>query len=167
MSCLGVLFSLDAEEVETIKAFKSDEERLEYLQEEIEELYFEKYPERIGELDKSWDALHRSLTDGRLAYENGSYPLNHVIMGGEILYTKGDYIITLKTPGQVKKIASEIIRIDAGVLKAGYKKIIAKDYGSPLTEDDFEFTWSWFEDSKEFWQHAAEENRYVLFTADQ
>lgn len=31
----------------------------------------------------------------------------------------------------------------------------------------FEYTWGWFEASIKFWKEAAEEKRYVLFTADQ
>ena len=94
MSCLGVLFSLDEKEVEKLKSYDADSERLEYLQHSIEEIYFEKFPDRIAELDKSWDGLHRSLTDGK--------------------------------------------------------------YG-----------WDWFSNSIAFWELAAKENRYVLFTADQ
>jgi Domain of unknown function (DUF1877) len=167
MSCLGVLFSLDEQEVNKLKSFNSDEDRLEYLQEEIEEIYFDKFPDRMAELDKSWDAIHRSLTDGKLEYKNGSFPLNHVIMGGEIIYFEEDYIMSVKTPEQVKQIAAEIDKIGEQFLKTGYYKIDANDYGFPLAEDDFEYTWSWLDGSKEFWKLAAAENRFVLFTADQ
>ena len=43
----------------------------------------------------------------------------------------------------------------------------SKDYGFPLTDEDFEYTWNWFNGTREFWKLAAQENRYVLFTADQ
>ena len=167
MSCLGVLFSLGTHEVDKLKAFKSDKDRLEYLQEEIEESYFNKYRERVAELDKSWDALHRSLTDGKLQYKNGSFPLNHIILDGEPLYFEGDYIMSLKSPEQVKQIAAAITEVDENYLKNGYEKIDPDDYGFPLTDDDFEYTWAWFDGSKEFWKLAAQENRYVLFTVDQ
>jgi hypothetical protein len=167
MSCLGVLFSLDKSEVDKLKAFTSDKDRLEYLQEEIEETYFDKYPERVAELDKSWDALHRSLTNGKLEYTNGVFPLSHVVLGGELLYYEGDYIMSLKTPDEVKQITSAVEKIDEDYLKKGYQKIDANDYGFPLTDEDFEYTWNWLDGAKEFWRLAAMENRYVLFTADQ
>ena len=167
MSCLGVLFSLDAIEVEKLKSFDTDEARLDYLQEEIETLYFKEFPERIAELDKSWDALHRCLTDGKLLYTNGVYPLSHVILGGEILYYSGDYIMTLKTPLQVKDIAMAIERLTEADFQAGYNLIDTDDYGFALTEDDFGYTWAWFEGSKDFWQLAKSEGRFVLFTVDQ
>lgn len=167
MPCLGVLFSLDQETVLRLKSLSSDEERLLFVQEEIEGIYFDLYPQWVAELDKSWDALHRSLTDGQLTYTNGTLPLNHVILGGELLYNIGNYIMTLKTPGQVKAIAADIFKIDKDNLKKRYFSINKGEYGFPLTEDDFEFTWEWFDQSKEFWKLASEENRFVLFTADQ
>lgn len=167
MSCLGVLFSLDEKEVKKLKNFKSSGDRLNYVQEEIEEIYFYKYPARVAELDKAWDALHRSLTDGRLEYTNGTFPLNHVILGGEILFDHDHYIMTLKSPRQVKQIALGLKSVDEAFLKNGYNKINANEYGIPLTDDDFDYTWYWFNLSKQFWELAAKEDRYVLFTADQ
>ncbi len=167
MACLGVLFSLDNSAVSKLKSFESDEERLNYLQENIEESLMTNEPERYAEFDKSWDALHRSLTDGKLEWANGSFPLNHVILGGEVIYFEDDYIMSLKTPDQVIKIAEAIIDVTQKDLREGYNKIDSKDYGFDLTDEDFEYTWTWFQESLEFWKKAALENRYVLFTADQ
>jgi hypothetical protein len=36
-----------------------------------------------------------------------------------------------------------------------------------LTEEDLVYTWQWFKTVRNFWLRAAEEGRYVLFTADQ
>ena len=167
MPCLGVLFSLDKETVLKLKSFSTDEEQLEFVQEEIEVSYFDNFPERMAELVQSWDAMHRCLTDGKLTYTNGTFPLNHVIMGGEIVYNSDNYIMTLKTPEQVKAIATEVIKIDKDNLKKRYYNIDEANYEFPLTEEDFEFTWEWFDLSKEFWKLASEENRFVLFTVDQ
>ncbi len=167
MACLGVLFSLDEKTVSKLKAFKSDEDRLEYLQEDIEENIMGNEPERFAEFDKSWDALHRSLTDGKFEWTNGTFPLNHVILGGQQIYHEHDYIMSLKTPEQVKQIAEAIVRISEEDLRNGYYNIDSKDYGFDLTYEDFEYTWTWFQGSLEFWKKAALENRFVLFTADQ
>ena len=169
MSCLGVLFSLSEKEVKKLKSYKSDTKRLEYLQEDVEETYFEKFPERVAELDKSWDGLHRSLTDGKYDWNNGKFPLNHVILGGELLYKKDDYIMSLKTPEEVVEIAKAVETITEEDLRNGYNQILSddEDYAEFLSEEDFQYTWEWFNKSKEFWKLAAKENRYVLFTADQ
>jgi hypothetical protein len=167
MACLGVLFSLDEETVSKLKSFESDEDRLDFLQEDIEENIMTNEPERFAEFDKSWDALHRSLTDGKFEWTNGTYPLNHVILGGQQIYFEDDYIMSLKTPGQVEIIAEAIVTISKEDLRKGYNKIDSKDYGFDLTDEDFEYTWTWFQDSLEFWKKAAFEKRFVLFTADQ
>ena len=167
MSCLGVLFSLDQETVSKLRSFISDDDRLDYLQQDIEDVFMNNYPERFAELDKSWDALHRSLTDGKLSWANGDFPLNHVIIGGENLYKKDDYIMSLKTPQQVVLIAEAIKSIDIDMLRVGYERIDSESYGMELTNEDFEYTWTWFNDSIVFWEKAANEKRYVLFTADQ
>lgn len=167
MACLGVLFSLDEKTVSKLKSFKSDEDRLEFLQEDIEETIMKNEPERFAEFDKSWDALHRSLTDGKFEWENGTFPLNHVILGGQQIYHEDDYIMSLKTPEQVEKIAEAIGTISEDDLRKGYNKIDSKNYGFDLTDEDFEYTWTWFQDSLEFWKKAASEKRFVLFTADQ
>jgi hypothetical protein len=167
MACLGVLFSLDEKTVSKLKSFKSDEQRLDFLQEDIEETIMNNEPERFAEFDKSWDALHRSLTDGKFEWTNGTFPLNHVILGGQQIYHKDDYIMSLKTPEQVKKISFAIEKISREDLRKGYNNIDSKDYGFDLTDEDFEYTWTWFQDSLEFWKKAASEKRYVLFTVDQ
>lgn len=167
MASLGVLFSLDEKLVSKLKSFESDEDRLDFLQEDIEENIMTNQPGRFAELDKSWDALHRSLTDGKLEWTNGDFPLNHIILGGELIYHKEDYIMSLKTPEQVEKIAAAVSTISKEDLRKGYNKIDSENYGFDLTEDDFEYTWTWFQDSFAFWKNAASEKLFVLFTVDQ
>lgn len=167
MACLGVLFSLDEKTVSKLKSIKSDEDRLAFLQEDIEETIMGNEPEWFAELDKSWEALHRSLTDGKFEWSNGTFPLNHVILGGQQIYQEDDYIMSLKTPEQVEKIAEAIVAVSESDLRTGYNKIDSKDYGCDLTDEDFEYTWTWFYESLEFWKKAASEKRFVLFTADQ
>jgi hypothetical protein len=112
MACRAVHFAITEEEARNLRSFKEDGERLAYLQEQIEETYFTEQPERKAETDKAWDAIHRCLTDGKLGYDNGSFPLSHVILGGEPIYTDDDYIMVLKTPQEVKQIARSAASIN-------------------------------------------------------
>jgi len=34
-------------------------------------------------------------------------------------------------------------------------------------EEDFEYTWQWFQSLRKFWLRAAAEGRFVLFSVDQ
>jgi hypothetical protein len=167
MGCLGVHFSLSEAEVDRLRGFEDDEERVEYLEEELEEEYFANERTRVAESDKSWDALHRALSDGTLAWGGGEYPLNHVVLGGELLYSEPDYIMSLKTPQQVDDVAAALAKITEDDLRRRYFAIDPDAYGYPVTEDDFQYTWHWFQRVREFWMRAAAEGRFVLFTADQ
>jgi len=167
MGCLGVHFALSEEEVGQLRSFSSEQERLEHLQESIEEAYLEEFREFTAESDKAWDALHRALADGELTWEGGTYPLNHAVLGGELLYTQDDYIMSLKDPAQVRDIAGALEAMDRDELRRRYFAIDADGYDSELSEEDFEYTWESFEDVRDLYARAAKEGRYVLFTADQ
>lgn len=167
MSCLGVHFSLSADEVETLRAIEAESERVEHLHEVIEEQYFAKHPERLAESDKAWDAIHRTLGDGKLSWDGGEYPLNHVMLGGELLYTESDFIMVLKFPQHVRDVAATLPSITRDDFRKRYDAIDVASYDSALSDEDFDYTWDWFQDVREFWLHAATEGRYILFTADQ
>ncbi|MBR6044870.1 MAG: DUF1877 family protein [Ruminococcus sp.] len=168
MSCLGVLFAVPEEIVSHIRSLPM-EQRPVYISEELEELYFEEYPERTAELDKSWDAIHRALTDGSLCFDCKAYPLGGVILGGELLYFDGeeydDYIITAKSPLEVSRLAEGLGKLTAKAFKRGYDQI-GSDYPD-RSKEDMEYSWEYLEDAVPFFRHAAQQGLWVLFTADQ
>jgi hypothetical protein len=143
-----------------------DQKRLQFIQEQIEEEYFKHQREWLAETDKAWDWIHRVLTDGELDWNNGTYPLNHVVMGGESLNSESDYIISLKTPKQVADAATELCKITEAKFRERFFELDAFEIEHSY-EEDFEYTWQWFQSLREFWLRAALEGRYVLFTVDQ
>jgi len=165
VGCRGVHFSLDADQVAGLRAIAADE-RVEYIQETFEEKLWSADASRAEETDKAWDAIHRSLTDGSLDWDNGSFPLNHVILGGEAI-CEGEYIVRLKAPEQVEVIAVTLPTVTKELLRQGYDAIDPSDYGMPLSEDDFEYTWNWFQGLIEFYRRAAAAGFSVIFTVDQ
>lgn len=60
MGCLAVLFALDEQQVLNLEAVPR-KDRAYYMHEEIEEIFFDDYPEYTQELDKAWDAMHREI----------------------------------------------------------------------------------------------------------
>lgn len=167
MGCLGVHFALDKPTVQRLKAFADEDERLDWLKEELEEDYFASQREWLAETDKAWDAIHRALTDGELCWDNGTYPANCTILGGELLYSGDDYIVSLKAPDTVRDISAALKNVAEAKLREAYFRIDPDSYGFPVSEQDFEYTWHWFKPLREFYQRAAAAGRYVLFTADQ
>ena len=93
---LGVHFAIDEQTAARLLAASDDAEIAELI-EEIEE-------EMVGvdhcDSDKAWDAIHRCLTDGLLGFDNGTYPLNAMILGGRQVREADDYIVSPLTPKQ-------------------------------------------------------------------
>lgn len=168
MSALGVLFAVGGEIIEKLRKMPL-EERPVFISEELEELYFEDYPECTYELDKSWDAMHRALSDGRLSFD-GTDPLSLAIMGGERLYfdeSHDDYIITAKSPEQVAEISEALSALTDELFTERYNAIPDSEYGDLKSPDDLEYTLEYLRDSIPFWTYAAKQGLWVLFTADQ
>jgi len=160
---LGVHFAIDAETAGRLLAAAADDE-VAALVEEIEE-------EGIGvghcDTDKAWDAIHRSLTDGYLGYDDGIYPLNAVILGGVQLHEGDDYIVSLLTPDRVRDVAGAMADVGREALKAGYDCIDIEDYGPNFGHEDFVYTWANFTDLVVFFRQAADAGSHVIFTVGQ
>lgn len=95
----------------------------------------------LPESDKSWDAMHRALGDGKLDGETGPYPLSHVVLGGQQLYDGDDYILVLKDPKMLHDIAQALASVTKERLRAGYDAMDTKAYGFEPSDEDFEYTW--------------------------
>lgn len=167
MGCLGVHLSLSEPEVRKLKSFAEDCDRLDYFQTEIEEKYFGEHEDRLAQSDKAWDAMHRALADGDLTWDTGPYPLRLAVIGGEPIYGEEDYIMSLKTPVEVKDIARALAPLTKEEFRRRYDAIDAGKYGFPKNDEDFAYTWDWLIGVIAFYQRAAAEGRWVLFTADQ
>lgn len=66
-------------------------------------------------------------------------------------------------------MAEALSPIDKEWFRTRYFKIDPSDYGIPgmLNEEDFEYTWDYFEGVREFYQRAASEGRWSIFIVDQ
>ena len=84
-----------------------------------------------------------------------------------MIYELDDYIMSLKTPWEVKAIADGLRAVTKQVFRQEYFSIDQDDYGFAIGEEDYEYTWSWFQGVRELYYRAAEAGRYVLFTASQ
>ena len=164
----GVLFAITDDIADKLISLPP-EKRVEYVEEDIEENFFENDAEHTFELDKAWDTVHRALTDGHLHWENGEYPLSHVILGGEILYgseSTDDYLIVLKTAEEVIDISDALKEVTGEDFKRGYALIDIADYEYKLGFEDMQYATGYFDEMRAFWEKAAQDNRAVIFTVD-
>lgn len=163
MACRGVFFALTDDEAARLLAAPSDETLVEIIQEEIEERWDEEW---LQETDKAWDAMHRCLTDGSLSIASIS-PLHRCVLGGRQLYDGDDYIVSFLTPPEVEEVAAALRPIDRAWMRERYARIDPTDYDEPLSEEDFEYTWEWFQGVQAFYRKAATGRRAVIFSVDQ
>ena len=168
MACRGVHFAIPDEEAQRLIAAVGNDERVVYIvQEEIEQKWDEAH---LCQSDKAWDAMHRCLSDGTLQLNCGSYPLTHCVLGGEQLHEGDDYIVSFVTAKQVSDVAQALLSLTKEWFRERYFAIDQNDYGMPPGFDyelDFEYTWGYFEEVRNFYQKAANEGRAVIFSADQ
>jgi hypothetical protein len=158
---LGMHFAITDEDRRKLLEMEGDDEAIsEYVHDVIEERD-DDY--NVG-TDKAWDAIHRSLTDGRLAFGNGSSPLNLAVLGGKLLTSCEDEPVILVDTNHVAAVAAALMAVTEESLRTGYERIDAADYAA-FGEEDFEYTWENFIDLAYFWRHAAASKRHVIFTA--
>lgn len=165
MACRGVLFAITQEQAHRLRAARvNDALVLSIVQDEIEEGWDEAH---LCQTDKAWDAIHRCLGDGTL--KSGQDPLSLCILGGEQLHGDRSYIVSLLTPEQVNSVAEAARPLDKSWFREAYFRIDPADYAVPgqLNEEDFEYTWAYFESVREFYEKAAAETRWTIFTVDQ
>jgi hypothetical protein len=161
MGSRGVHFSIDDADAERLLDADGDDDAVMEIIEEIEESGDRPH----ADTDKAWDAIHRSLTDGRLDWDNGAYPLNAVILGGRLLHEGEDYIVAYLTPAQVRDVAAALAGVDRARLRTGYDRIDDEDF-EYADDDDFDYTWSGFADLPPFFAAAASAGRHVIVTVD-
>jgi hypothetical protein len=159
----GVHFSITVEQADGLLAADGDDALMELI-EAIEEAWDK---DNLVECDKAWDAMHRCLTDGQLEYGNGSYPLNHCVLGPRQLHEGDDYIVSLVSPEEVRDVAKALEPVTAEWFGERYSTVLPKDYAPEYGQEDLDYTWSNFEDVKQFFRKAAASGRAVIFTVDQ
>lgn len=159
MSGRGVLFALDDEDLARLGEARTDADVLTVVG-ELEERW-----ENACELDQAWDAIHRALTDGRLALDNGRPPLSHAVLGGTVLVSSDSVIVSVKGADEVAAIAKALATWDAARFRAAYHRIDRSDYGD-LDDEDLTYALAWFERLAPFYARAAREERAVAFAVD-
>ena len=166
MARLGVHFVLTDEQRAKLLSLESDEARLDYLQEDIEQAWDES---NVYETDKAWYGIHRCLT-GPQAWEwpdvddeAGTYPLNVCFFGGKALYSKPESAINLIEPDALHDLVVAIAPLD----RAWFDKAFA-DYCQGCWPDDGddgrEYVWEYFTGLKNFLTQNDGKGRSLIFS---
>ena len=181
MAARGVHTAITAELRAGLESQSDDEARIDFVLNELEEAWDDDY---VQETDKAWDAIHRSLSEWpedtpyfypvpsehgafALPEEHGAHPLKLAVLGGKRLQeSEYNYFIRLIEPSEVIDLVPALKAIDEDNLRARYFKHCNgawPEYG----EEDFEYTWEYFEMLRDFFERMAGNGRAVIFTSDQ
>lgn len=181
MGCLGVHIALTDEQRTNFLKLKSDDDRIFYLIEDVEEAWDETY---FLETDKAWDAIHRCLSDfppdtpmfyheegSKLAFalpeDHGTYPLKVCVLGGKkLMDDEHNYFMRLIEPDQVIDAANALGKVDKEWLSEKYW-VHCRGAWPEYGEEDLKYTWAYFEDMRDYFRRMAGNGRAVLFTASQ
>jgi hypothetical protein len=160
---LGVLFAITGRQERQLLAAadEDDADAVSELVETIEESWED--DDLTVDLDKAWDAIHRSLAGGTLDPDGGDYPLSFAILGGRHLH-EDEYVVYVD-PSEVRDVALALGAVDEEALRHGFDAIDDSEYLGAGDDDDFAYTWSNFTEVREFYERAAAAGRAVLFTA--
>lgn len=160
MAGRGVHFALTEDELGELLSRSTDEDRLEHLQEEIEETLFETAKDRVCETDKAWEGIADVL--GATGLDAEAADLS--VLGGERLYDGDDYVMTLRSVSEVERVAAFLDGFTEVSFRCAWEKRPFRAPSSP--SGDFGYLWENLEDLRTFYRRAADRGLCVLFTVD-
>lgn len=163
MACRGVFFALSPEDEAKLLAAHDSDAVVEIVTEEIEGRWDEEW---LQEVDKSWDAIHRCLGDGSLRTDQPGVTAK-AVLGGRQLSARTDWIVSYLDAGDVMRVTEALRAIDNAAFRGRYFALARSDYEGEIGEQDFEYSWAYFEDMRGFFARAAGAHRAVVFSVDQ
>jgi hypothetical protein len=170
MGCRGMFFALTKEEEAKLLSASDSDAVVEIVTEEIEERWDQEW---LQEMDKSWDAIHRCLGDGSLRNSQPAVSAK-AVLGGRQLSSRADWVISYLPADEVKKVAEAIAPVTEEEFRSRYFGLKRKflwfdrtEYEGPIGEEDFGYSWAYFEDMQRFFSKAAGANRATVFAVDQ
>ncbi|MFC4068355.1 DUF1877 family protein [Actinoplanes subglobosus] len=163
MACRGYFLALDERCTARLLACDSDDALRDVLEE------FDMNADMSDEcvVDKAWDGIHRCLTEGGLGSDDGTYPLNAVVLGGRHLYRGDAYIVCHNSAGEVREIAAALDEADLEQFAAVFWSLDAGDYGAYIDQHGLTYLLDYLKDVTAFYHRAATAGWSTVFVVDQ
>lgn len=129
---------------------------------------------RIQSVDKSWDAMHRVLCGGWLDTTHGDKVLRACVLGGRQLSSRNDWVISFVEAPLVAQIAEATADLNEPYFREQYfalhrdpPGLRVRRYEIELTQEDYEYTWAYFTEVRDFYRRAAKRGISTIFAVDQ
>ena len=165
VACRGMFFALTVDQQAALMATRDDVEVRAFV-EDVEMGDWDGKPLDC-ETDKAWDAMHRRLSDGTLGCGRRLSPLDMAVLGGAHHHEGDDYVVAHVLVDEVARVAAALEAVDETSMRQRYDRIDAASYQGELSDEDFNYTWYWFTQVRDFYRKAAIAGRAVIFTVDQ
>ena len=104
---------------------------------------------------------------GSAAAIGAAIAIGLAVLGGGHHYQGADYIVAHLRAHEVTQVAAALETVDEAWIRERYDRIDPADYQGFLSDEDFDYTWGWFEEVRDFYGRAAAASRAVIFTVDQ
>lgn len=166
MACRGYFLAIDEPTSARLLAANGNDRRVIEVIKELDMTDATDATDECG-VDKAWDGIHRCLTEGELGSEDGTYPLNAVVLGGLHLHQGGSYVVSYNTPAEVREVAAALATLDLAPFLARYWALDPDDYGALIDEDGLDYLTSYLGKITAFYQRAAQASWASVFVADQ
>lgn len=167
MACRGAFLAITAAEADALFRNVGDDDALSDMANMLGSDEGEAAGLQAG-VDKAWDAMHRCLGDGLLNdIGEGSTLLSRFVLGGKNLYLGDSYIICYVTADEVPKIAAAAEQVTKTWMHTKYFALDPNQYDGPMDDQDWEYTWDYFEEARKVYTNAAKAGRAVIFIVDQ
>ena len=163
MAGLGVHLAIGEEVVSRLLAAEDDADVVALI---VAQLEAERDPRYVFRTGRTWNPLHRCLTNGTLALDAGSFPLSHAVLGGVQLCENDGHLVSLVRPDQVPAVADALTPIDRQWLRTRYNSFEFPGYEGSRGDEDFAVAWASVQGLADFFQVAAQDRRAVIFIVE-
>jgi hypothetical protein len=166
MSHRGTFYAITPDEAEPLLALVGDDDA---LSRNVLELYsIERHKSHfITPVDKTWDPIHRCLTDGTLRLlGKGQTPLSQCVLGSRSLHAGTHRIVCYVSAEQVPIISQALEAIEIRWFYQQFFNLPSRGFTGPITDEEFQFTWEYFTSIRNLFERAATHNRAIVFVAD-
>lgn len=152
--------------------FRADEDMMEKIREDSVGgvVFDEKNSDNLMDIDKTWHAIHYTLTGTQYEMEEDD-DISHLVLGGTPVSEEdmGYGPARLFTKEQVVLLNNALKEWDEALFRQNFdmegmleEEIYPLIEGQDNEEDFFSYVWPYFVWVKKFFQEAAEKGEYVL-----